>query len=220
MRKAWIVLGLAVAVSAAWFGHGYYQRHLKVDPDELVRQALERTLSASSYRYEVEVELVTEGQKRVMSRVSGERDGKENFHIRGELAGDQVEVYQIEDTTYLLDPKTGKWMVVPGNELRRQRMLMAEIDPLSLLRFNQWGGVSYWGREKKSLVAELRPVPASEFMTTWFEEFACRLWIDRRTRLIQKVVFQAKSRTNPEAQATFTVNLRDFGAEISLSPPV
>ena len=213
-------MGLAVAVSAAWFGYGYYQRHLKVDPDELVRQALERTLSASSYRYEVEVELVTEGQKRVMSRVSGERDGKENFHIRGELAGDQVEVYQIEDTTYLLDPKTGKWMVVPGNELGRQRMLMAEIDPLSLLRFNDLGRVNYRGREKKSFRVELNPTPASEFMNSWFQEFACHLWIDQRTRLIQKIVFQANSRTNPQAQATFTVNLRDFGAEISLSPPV
>ncbi|MGB9920303.1 MAG: hypothetical protein ACPLPT_06200 [Moorellales bacterium] len=222
MRVKWLVVVLAglVAVLAGRWAYGYYCWYYRVEPEEVLGQALSAALAASAFRYRVQAELVVEGQRRALSEVSGERDREGNFHFQGTMAGDRVEVYQIADTTYLLDSQTGKWMVVPGSELARQRMLMAEIDPLSNLRFASRGPAVYRGRENRQHVLEFRAVPANEFMTTWFEEFTYRVWIDGRTRRLQKVLLEARSRANPQARATFAIQLFDYDLPLRLEPPV
>jgi hypothetical protein len=69
-------------------------------------------------------------------------------------------------------------------------------------------------------VLEFRPQLASEFMNTWFEDFTYRVWVEPRSHRLQKVVVQARSKTNPQARAAFTIRLRDFGAKLKLSPPI
>lgn len=223
-RRGLLFLGLGILVLAVvYLGYDYYRANLRVEPEKLLTQALEQARAAASYRYEVEAEMVVNGQRRVLSKVAGERDRQGNFHFWGELAGEKVEVYQFEGTTYFLDPQSGKWLVVPGNELGRQQMLVAEIDPLSHLNFASLGAVAYRGRERQPAgrmhVLEFRPQPANAFMNRWFEDFTYRVWIEARSRELRQVVIQARSKTNPQAQATFCLRLRDFGAKLKFSPP-
>jgi hypothetical protein len=213
-----VLAGLVVVLAGRW-AYGYYLLYYKVEPEELLARALRDAFAAPSFRYQVQAELVVEGERRVLSEVVGERDREGNFHFRGTLAGDHVEVYQVGDTAYLLDSRSGKWLVIPQNELKRQNMLMAEIDPLSALEFESRGPALYRGREKRQHVLEFTAVPANPFLTTWFEEFSYRVWIDCRTRRLQKVFVEARSRTNPQARATFTVQLTDYGASLRLEPP-
>lgn len=223
VRRRWFVLVLGLVLVATGLTAYRYVYEARVDPELLLRSSLEKTRAASSYRYTVEAQLTVAGEHRVLSQVTGERDADGNFHFRGELAGEKTEVYQIQDTTYLLDPKTGKWLVVPGNELGRQKMLMAEIDPLSLLEFTALGPVVYRGREKgewgRAHVVEFRPQLAGEFMNTWFEEFRYQVWIEPRTYWLRQAVVTAQSKANPTVQATFTVRLSDFGVKLKLEPP-
>lgn len=225
MRRWWLVisLGVLVLLLAVWSGYRYYLANVKVEPEVLLGQAMERTLAASSYRYRVEARLVTGGQSKLLSRVTGERNAEGNFHVWGEQAGDTVEVYQVGDTTYLLDAKNGKWMTVAGNDLGRQKSLMAEIDPLANLSFQSTGAITNMGKQKgepgKPVLLKFKPEMSSDFMNAWFTDFNCSLWIDRGACRVKKAVIEAQSKTSPNTRAIFTIHMDDFGGKYKIVPP-
>ncbi|MHB1420891.1 MAG: hypothetical protein ACYCX4_15145, partial [Bacillota bacterium] len=125
MKMNWKLIGAVVLVALLLIvGYFSFNRVVKVDPVALTTESLEKTLSSKSYRYLTELKLIREGGEVTLSQIRGEKAGEEDFHITGVMQQQEVEVYQLQDTTYLKDPVTGKWMEVPGNNLMEQELFM------------------------------------------------------------------------------------------------
>lgn len=222
LRWLWVVIPLLLILLAAG-GYYYYIEEIRVIPEELVRESLENSLYATSYRYKAVVTLKLDGQEeRQLSDVAGEKSGR-NFHFKGKMLGQKVEVYQVDDSTYSLDPKTGRWMITPGNELFQPEIFMMEINPMSNFRFTEINNIEYHGLEKvgrkKYYMVSCEPVVKNNFIEKYWQDFHYRLWVDKRSRRIVRAEIYAKSIKDPQDSINISVELSDFNKRITIKPP-
>ncbi|TDA66948.1 MAG: hypothetical protein D9V47_11550 [Clostridia bacterium] len=226
IKGYWRFIAVALAAGIlAWVGYGYYQENVKLVPEELLDEALKNTLAASSYRYDISVRLTVDGREEKLSQVTGERDAQGNFHVQGEMTGQPTEAYQIEDTTYLKDPVTSKWMVIPGNNLFQQELFMAEINPVAMLNISQPRDLEYLGKQEgqggQVYVLKLRPqVVENRFLNIYAQDFTYSLHISRNNRHVSRAEVEATSKANTNTRIFFTVDFFDYNARIAIEPPV
>lgn len=222
IRWFWIVIPLLIIVLCIG-GFYYYTEEVRIIPEELVRESLEKTLNNTSYRYETLITLKLDGkEERLLSNIKGERSA-DNFHFKGEMVGQKVEVFQVKDNTYSLDLKSGKWMITPGNELFQPELFMTEINPLSNFSFSEVNDIVYLGKEKigkrKYYVITCKPVVKNTFMEKYWQDFSYRLWIDKRSRRIVKAQVNAKNIKDPKDLINISLVLYDFNKNIAIEPP-
>lgn len=223
-RSAAAAVILLVLVALLLGGRWYYVEKVRVIPEELLKESLTNTLELNSYRYHVTTNIMLDGQQqRKLSDISGEKSKKE-FHIKGEMAGQQVEAYQVNDITYSLHPKTGRWMVTPGTELFQPELFMIEINPLSNFKYTEINNIQYNGVEKSDGGKKLHlityaPTVKNEFLEKYWHNFTYQVWIDRGTERIIKAKITANSIKDTKDTVTITIEVKDFNKKISINPP-
>ncbi len=195
----------------------------RVDPLLLAREALRAAGEARSYRYQLRAEFAVRGGKRLYSRVEGEKTGND-YHIKGVILGTPVEVYQIGRRTYTKDPVSGSWAVLEGNDLERQQLLWAEINPLENFRFRTLGQPLLRRREKlagrRCWVVGFAPQGGSKYLEMWWHDFRCSFWIDKKRRTLLRARLSARNRNSPGTFLTLEVSFRDYNRRLSFVPPV
>ncbi|MHB1127483.1 MAG: hypothetical protein ACYC2T_11115 [Bacillota bacterium] len=224
MKISWKLIGIVVLVALLLIaGYFMFSGATKVDPVALTTESLEKTLSSKSYRYLTELKLIREGGEVTLSKIQGEKAGEEDFHITGVMQQQEVEVYQLQDTTYLKDPVTGKWMEVPGNNLMEQELFMTEINPLGNFKFSSLGEVTYKGVEKlkgkKHYLVELHPEVESDFLQRFWKDFTYQMWVDPQDQVIKKALVRAVHKADPKTAVSISVEFYDYGAKIKLEAP-
>jgi len=218
--KAMVALLLLLSVAAG--GLAYYNRFIRVDPEELMFRAIEGAKGTASYRYRVFFQVVTNGNKIVMSNIRGERTEAGEFHITGEIQAQKTEVFHIANTTYMRDAITGKWMVIPGSAIGDHALFMVEVHPLATLYMTAWDNLTYLGKEvvdgKKLLVLTSNPVIDNQFLNTWFTGFQSKLWVDRTGRIYRS---QLQGVYKSDSKHTFFLEMEiwDQNQNIKLNPP-
>lgn len=205
----------------------FYSQRLFLDfeaPEKVIEQALLVTADAVSFRYRFFSTLSVGGKEQPWSDITGEKAGGHDVHIKGVMVNTPVEMYQIGEVSYHCDPFTQHWYRVEGYDLTQQRVLMAEVDPLSNLNFKQIREARYEGREKINgrdcWVLYCRPEVENQLLETLWKDFECRLWIDRRERLVRKAVLTAQNKNASQTRITINLELYDFNTSIKLVPPV
>lgn len=213
-----LVLGLAGYVS-----YSYYLQEVKVEPGELIVQALDITNQATSYRFHVEASLTSAGNKVELSNLDGERSSDGAFYLKGQMTGQEVEIYQLEETTYFRDPVSKRWMVTPGNSPLDQEKYMAEINPLSILKITQLDGLQYLGRQRdlpgRPYLLTCQPQVNNQFLNSYWQDFYYQFWVERGDKYIRRVSLEAAHRQNPEDKLTMIVDFYDFNKNIKIEPP-
>lgn len=222
----WRTIVLAAAVLTVIVAGGlYYRSRAQFDPLTTISDALNNSVVEEKYRFQVETKISVHGHERHLSQVEGQKSGPTDFYIKGVMENVPVEVYQINRTTYMKDPETGKWMVTPGSELLDQELFMVEINPLSVFNFTGLGDPEYLGRQKledkkKYHLFALRPEVKNAFLTTYFKDFEYRVWVDPSDVRIVQGEMWARYKNNPEDWVYLKVKLWDYGKAEPLQPPV
>lgn len=223
-RIPWKPLLIALVVLAVgWGSYGYYLENIRIEPEMLFQEAVQRTLAADSYRYHVQVTLLgTETGDNLLSNLDGEKQG-ENFHIKGELAKEQVEVFQVGSTTYSRRAEDSVWMKTPGNNPFEQTLFMAEINPISSFDFSSYTTLEYLGKEKvdgsKMYVLKYKPLLKEQLLTLYFEDFDYKIWVDRRSKVIKQAMISGKSRVTPEGSLEMQLKLWDYDKPLEIEAP-
>lgn len=193
-------------------------------PEELLVKALDTTHALKSYRFHLEAFLETEGGCIEISRVSGERTPAGDLHLWGKMTGQEVDIYQVKDTTYFKDPVSQRWMVTPGNNPLQQEIFLVEVNPLSILKITKVKELHYKGRQKnmpgRPYLLVLRPEINNALLTAYWGNFACKLWIDRGTTYIQQAELVAEHRQKPGDRLLIKLELYDFNKRINVKPPL
>lgn len=216
-----LILVLLLGIGA--WGYNFYLREIKVVPEELILKALDTTHAVGSYRFHLEGYLEAEGGRIEVSRVTGERSAAGDLHLWGRMTGQEVHIYQIQDTTYYKDALSGRWMVTPGNTALQQELFMVEVNPLSVLKITNIQGLQYKGRQKnmpgRPYLLELRPEINNRLLNTYWQNYYCKIWVERRSHYIRRVELVADHRQKPGDRLHLTLELYDFNKVTKINPP-
>ncbi|WP_338823937.1 hypothetical protein MHOCP_20940 [Moorella humiferrea] len=208
---------------AGYWGYSYYLREIKVEPQELIVKALDATNQAKSYRFHVEASLISGGNRIDLSKLDGERAEDGSLYLKGQMTGQPVEIYQIEDTTYFRDPASKRWMITPGNNPLEQEKYMVEINPMSILKVTRVDDLQYLGRQKsipgKPYLLTCRPQVNNQFLNSYWQDLYYQFWVERGSNYIRKVSLEAAHRQRPQDKLTMTVDFYDFNKRINIKPP-
>lgn len=222
-RWKWILALVAVLILGCG-GYYYYETQLKIIPEELIEEALAKTLGTKSYRYHVELTMYVDNRPLELSRIQGEKANDKDFHIKGTMQEQEVEVYQLDNNTYLKDAVSGKWLVIPENSVFETEYFLAEINPLSSFNFTHLENLQYLGVEKidgkKYYVFTCTPGVNNEFLNRYWQDFQYKLWVEKNSRKLTGAEVKATNKAKPTDSLTMLVKLWDFDAPIELSAPV
>ncbi|MDW7673003.1 MAG: hypothetical protein SCK28_00555 [Bacillota bacterium] len=213
---------LLVVIAGSYGGFKIYQETVKIIPEELLAETLDKTLAADSYSYKVALKITTNGEERQLTDISGIKANNEEFYIKGEMYETAVEMYQFVDSTYQKDPVSGKWMMFPTT-VTDMELMMTEINPMVNFDFNRLTEVSYEGIEKveneKKYILKCKPQVNNQFLEIYWENFEYTLWVNKGDKYISQAAITATNKQNPENTLTLTITLSDFNESFTLEKP-
>lgn len=215
-RGIGLIIGIGIVLMGGLLGRLLWQP----DPTELVKHGLERLNAATSFRYSLTQHQWVEGKDRVLAQVLGEKDGG-NTRILGQLAGSEVEMIRIGDSTYSKDPFTKKWIRF-ANALAVQEVFLAELNPLSSLQMKELGEVMLSDQEKvngeKVWVCHLSPSVQNQMMEVFWTDFQYTLYIRKSDKVVVKATIEAKNKIKSDPM-TMTLEFKDIGKKINIQAP-
>lgn len=217
-RRFGLIMGIGIGIVLL---SGLLSVYLRPpDPTELVQQGLERLNAATSFRYSLTQHQWVEGKDRVLTQVLGEKDG-ENTHILGQLAGSEVEMIKVGDSTYSKDPFSKKWIRFT-NTLAAQEVFLAELNPLSSLQMKELGEVALGDQEKvngeKVWICHLMPSVQNQMMEVFWTDFQYTLYIRKSDKMLVKATIEAKNKIKSDPM-TMTLEFKDIGKKITIQAP-
>ncbi|MDO4540688.1 MAG: hypothetical protein Q4B48_06295, partial [Syntrophomonadaceae bacterium] len=199
-----------------------YVEKSRLEPGLELENAQINMSAVESYRYHITAEFEYEGRKEVISELAGEKEmGK--THIKGEMVNSAVDIYFIDGMIYNYDSYTKKWMLIDSGRSNSEELLIAELNPLSNLRFITVGNPEKLGFEEadgvECLVVKCHPEVDSQALANLWKDFEYVLWIDYKTDTIRKFTLTATSKANAGTTLHIKVDLTDLDEEIGIKAP-
>ncbi|MGI6551510.1 MAG: hypothetical protein ACOX4Q_16065 [Syntrophomonadales bacterium] len=225
MKRWWLIAALvAVAVLGGIFYWVFntYQAS-KINSQELLTEALDRTAAAKSFRYSLESALIVEGRREEISKIQGEKSPEGNIHIKGEMVKTPVDIYHFDQAIYNWDSFSERWLVIKDNQTDSTKVLISELDPLSNFNFKNIGEIKETGWEnvdgRKCLIVNCKPSVENELMEILWRAFDYNIYIDVKEKLVRKATLAATSKNNDKTFLNMTVSFRDFNENIPIEKP-
>jgi len=236
LRPFWLVLNKRAVLSGlvllvllaliAWGGGRLMPRgHGKMQPQEMLKTALERTKASGSFRYQAETRLTTAGKSSVdfFSQVEGERVAPDRVRMKGLLMNTPVEFIQVGDSSYFKDQQTGRWITLPGNKLADSELFYAELNPLAYFNFKDIPELKYKGEEnvngEKLLLLEMRPNLMDPFLELRLTDYYFKVWLSPADCRIRRATLQARDKYSPQNGIEINLRFWDYDKNITIEPP-
>lgn len=195
----------------------------KIIPTDLLRESMEKTFSAKSYSFGVKSTLTVDGKERNLSNIQGMKDGDNNYYFKGTMLQQDVEVYQLQDTTHFREGSSDKWMHMEDNNIMDMQQFTTEINPLSNFGFSVPELVTLVGKEKvegkKYVVLECAPHVENQILNMHWKNFNYKLWIDKGKKVICKAQVTAENKENAKSLLKLEMTLADFNKVDTIVPP-
>jgi len=196
----------------------------KIIPTDLLRESMEKTFSAKSYSFGVKSTLLVDGKERKLSDIKGKKDGENNYYFKGTMLQQDVEVYQIQDTTHFRERSSDKWMHMEDNNIMDMQQFTTEINPLSNFSFSVPELVTLVGKEKiegkKYVVLECAPHVENQILNMHWKNFEYKFWIDKGKKVICKAQVTAENKENAKSLLKLEMTLGDFNKVDTIVPPI
>jgi len=226
MKRWWLIPALllvviVIGVISYWLFNNYQQS--RIDPGELLTEALDRTAAARSFRYNLESTLLVEGRREEISKIQGEKSTEGYIHIKGEMVKTPVDIYHIDKAIYNWDSFSERWTVIQDDQTNTTKVLISELDPLSNFNFKNIGEIKKKGWEtidgRKCMVVNCKPSVENELMEILWRSFDYNIYIDVKEKVVRKATLSATSKNNADTYLNMTVSFMDFNEKISIAKP-
>lgn len=195
----------------------------EVDDKKTFDTAMDNTFASRSFRFIVESKLV--GENEFYSKVEGERVMPDKVHIKGTVLKTPVEFTQVNDSTYMKDPFSGKWLTLNDLKLDQSELFVTELNPLTNFNFKDITELTLVGEERldsdKCLVYELKPNVENVFLEEQFNDFSYKVWIDKQDLTIRQATIQAtKTDSTPPGGLEILIKIWDYDRDLQIDNPV
>ena len=221
-RKWGIWLGAALAVMLSWGGYNLYLGYSKIDPQQLINEAMTNTNASASFRFKTGSVMYVEGRQQRLSSITGEKT-KEGLHIKGEMVNTKVDIYQIGKQTYLRDFMGDNWILIDENDLVKSQILMAELNPLAYFSIKDSMELKVVDTEKVKgrwlVKLEMRPDLDNPWLEVLWSDFHYTVWVDKEQRVISKAILRAKEKTDEKTRLELTIEFLDYNRDFKITAP-
>ncbi|MDN5293718.1 MAG: hypothetical protein PWQ91_1764 [Eubacteriales bacterium] len=192
-------------------------------PEKAAEKALAATAAAGNFRYRVEGELLLPGRRVAFLELSGERFRRDCSRVKGKVMKTPVELYLLGSKVLIRDTTSGRWTAVEISANTPVADFIAEMDPLTFLRVENTGPVSYDGVEKtsrgKCWVFTFSPALAAPAVTKSWQFFTYRVWVLPRSGRVDRLEVRARSKEVAGNGLRLVVDLYDYGRVKPFSLP-
>ena len=217
-RRLGLVIGIGLVIVLLGGILGLLLR--QPNPTDLVTQGLQRLNASSSFRYSLTQHQWVEGKDRVLTQVLGEKDGG-NTRVLGQMAGSEIEMIKIGDSTYSKDPFSKKWIKF-ANAGAAQEVFLAELNPLSSLQMKELGAVILSDQGKingeKVWICQISPSVQNQMMEAFWTDFKYTLYIRKSDQMLVRATIEAKNKVKSEPM-TMTLEFKDIGKKLNIQAP-
>lgn len=217
---------VALLALVFWGGGRLVSRGIRgVPPEQMLETGLQKTLASSSFRYQAETRLTTEGKANVdfFSQVEGERVSPDRVRMKGVMMNTPIEFVQVGETSYFKDQPTGRWITLPGNKLADSELFYAELNPLSYFNFKDVPELQYKGEEKvngeKLLALEMRPNLMDPFLELRLTDYFFKVWLSPDDYRLRQATLVAKDKHSPRNGLEIKLRFWDYDKNILIEPP-
>lgn len=214
---------LIVFIAALLISIYFYKSYSRIVPTDLLNEALTNTFEADSYSYKVVSTLYVEGNERKLTDINGSKDKEDNFHIKGSMLKQDVEIYQYGDTTYFKESDSDKWMVLEDSNIIEMEQFATEVNPLSSFKFEVPEEVEYLGKEEIEgdifYTLSCSTDVENDIMEMHWKDFQYKFWIDKKDKFIRKAQVEARNKENENTSMLLIVELSDYNKVKKITPP-
>jgi hypothetical protein len=186
----------------------------KIIPTDLLKEAMNNTFQAESYAFGVKTTFTVDGEDRHLSNINGKKDTLGNYYFKGIMLKQDVEVYQIQDTTHFRESSSDKWMRMEDNNIMDMQQFTTEINPLSNFSFSVPEEVTMLGKEKidgvKYVLLECAPHVENEILNLHWKNFQYKLWVDKGKKVIRRAQVTAENKENAKSLLKLEMTLDQF----------
>lgn len=220
-KRILTILLVIVIISGGW---GLYLEVTNIPPDVMVKDAIQNTIQAKSYRYQAVSKVVIDGNEKMLSSYLGEK-GLNGTHLTGKvhLVNAEVDIYQIEDKLFRRDSTTDNWLVLEGVKKTQFLNLVNEIDPMLNLNIGEIFEAVEAGKEKiqdtKCKKYEVQARVENKYMTMFWNDFNYFFWIDKDDKVIRQAKITATQKDDPNKKLELTIEFWDLNKDINVTPP-
>lgn len=190
------------------------------NPNNLLSVSLQNMNEADSFAYTISQQQWVDGNNRQLTTILGEKGG-ENIRIYGQLAGTNIEMIKIQDVLYHKDPFSKEWVKYSDISVLQEAFLL-ELNPLSVLQLKEAGGVVLKGQEvlnkRNCWVVSLQPSIQNQILERFWTGFDYTLYIDKRSKTVNKAVIQAKNKESGEPM-TIEIEFSEMGKKFLIQAP-
>ncbi len=210
-----------LAVAAAPQAKRAFERS-RLEPEAVLSAALTRMGTLEDFSYQVKGSFTVDGRPEEMSDVEGVYAAG-RVHIRGELVKTPVDIYYIDGTVYNYDASREQWMVIESGKNRAAELYVNELHPLGFLDFaeNRLAEETAFApvAGEDCLVLLAHPLMRDETLSSLWEDFQCRLWVDYRAAVVRRAEFSAVNRNHAGTRLAVTLTFSAFDTGAAVEPP-
>jgi hypothetical protein len=221
INPKWLILflGIVLLLFGVYRGASAYLARVRVPPEELFAAAMDKTLTSSSFRFNMVVKIGGS----VISDVKGERVAPDSVHITGTMQDMPVEFIHTGDKTFIKGYWSDNWSCLEGNKMADSELFITEFNPLGNFNFKDVPVIKKIKSEEvkgtKLIVLELRPIVQNSLMELNYDDFVYRVWLDPKQQVIKKAHISATGKNGSKDKLEITLEMFDFNKQIKISPP-
>lgn len=208
-----LVVGLFLVRSAPRAG---------LSAQEVGKRAQDELKRTASYRFELTIHSLIDGQEAMVSQVEGEFVRPDSYHLRGKSYDYPLEVYQLGRRVFFQDPADGEWKQAQGGPNLVTEAVDLGTSPL--IDFLRSPSFELLGRERigdvvcyhlRSSLSEV----ANPYWRVFFSDFLLDGWIDRTTFKLHQLELTGSNRAVPGDKLQIKLRLTDHDAPITITLP-
>lgn len=165
-------------------------RPASMDPSHVAQQAQQKLAQTSSYRFELSVRTIIDGQDRIVSVISGEFVQPSTYYLKGVSYDYNIEIYHVDNQLVFLDPVDKRWKKASATPSLVTEAVLFSTSPIAdFLSANKFQLVTLErdrGRHLYRLSAQLDDI-SNPYWKIFFTDFSLESWIEYPSCQVEKL---------------------------------
>ena len=201
----------------------YLLQSKPIDPNYVTQRAQVKLAQTSSYRFELSVQTVIDGQDKKVAAVSGEFLQPNTYHLKGSSYDYDLELYHVNSQLFFFDPADKRWKRASAAPSLVTEAVLFTTSPiadfLAAREFTLITRQRLHGQSVYQLGAKLDCI-ANPYWEIFFNDFYLESWIEYPSCRVKQLQLIGSNNGSDENRLTATLMLTDYDQPVQITLPV
>ena len=195
--------------------------HSESNPKETVTNAIEQIKNAPAIGFKTVSILNVNGNRREYGDITGELLKNGDFHIKGSILGSDIDLYQINNSTYRFDNISQRWQKTEENPELYQTSLFNETNPLEQFKISDLGTVKKaQGGEKNQIGFTFMPTLTDDSISRYFTDITYTVYCGRDGDLQKTVINGILTNNSVRGELNIVTEFSPLPENYQITPPI